>query len=410
MTKYHYQAYKEKTKEIISGEIEAESPREAREKIVELGFLPTKVYEETKSEAKKQITRTLEPQYRVKNLSLDEKIQFTSEIGVLLSSQIPIIEALNNISLNVNNNKLKKISTGLRHFIQNGSTLKEAMEKYNNIFDEVYIGLITAGEMSGDMDKTFERLSDLLRKQKALKDKIIGASIYPIILTVIILATLMIFGFWVIPKLTAFYVTYGATIPPFTQKFIGVLEFIKTNWIFFTIGTLGSLYGLILLFKTKIMKIFMDNFVLKLPILSNFVNFANLSNFMAVLGIAYEAGMPIVQAVEMSGSTIKNSVLKSKIKNITAMLNKGHTLHDSVKNKQFLDAASENMIMTGEKAGNLGQMLTKIADIFDKKVDLAIETLSRAFEPFIIIIMGIIVTILMAAFLPMIINAQFVGF
>ncbi|MCI1273807.1 MAG: type II secretion system F family protein [Clostridiaceae bacterium] len=410
MKKYCYQAYKEETDELINGFVDAESPRAAREKISQLGFMPTKVYEEGSVQAQTITPQSqLDPGHRVNRLSLNEKIQLTSELGVLLSSQIPIIEALDSISTGASDFKIKRVVTGLRTSILNGSSFKEAMEKYGDVFDPVFVGLVSAGELSGDMDKTFGRLSELLKKQKAIKDKAISASIYPGILVALTLGVIVIFGGFVIPKLATTYAMTGTELPYFTQKIIGIINFFKVYWIFSVVGIAGCIYGLHALFKDVDFKAKFDKFILKIPLISNLNRMINLSNFMAVLGVAYDAGVPIVQAVQIASTTLKNLFIKSKINGMIDLLNKGKSLHDVFSMTDFLEPASNNMIKAGEKAGNLGKMVNDVADMYDKKVELATEALAKAFEPCMIVIMGVVVCILLAAFFPLIMGIATVG-
>src|SRR5574344_913824 len=331
MSIYKYRAYKEKTKDMVDGEIEAKDLREARMKIMELGFLPTKVYDEsTPNDIKKDNSKSFKHiKYEVNNLSLNEKIFFTSQLQVLLSSQIPIIEALNVLAQNNQNLKVKKVAEGLRASIQNGSTLKEAMEKYGNVFNKLFIGLVSAGEMSGEIDKTFERLSTLLEKQKKIKEKIVSASIYPIILICLIIAILTIFGMFVIPIFSSLYANSGTEMPALATAVIGFMNFMHTYWYIPLVGISGGIYAIWKLMKQSSFKKAWDKFVLKIPKLSEFINISNLANFIAVLQVGYEAGMPVTQALEMASSTVDNTFIKETTHNMSKLLSKGHTLYDS---------------------------------------------------------------------------------
>ncbi len=401
MTKFKYKAYCEKEQKIIDGEVDAKNSREAREKIRELGYLPTKVYSD-KDYTSTQKAPNLSRDKVINRLSIEEKILLTSELEVLLSSQIPIIEALTILSDNSPNYKIKRITEKLCDAIKHGSTLKEAFGKYVHVFDEVYVGLIAAGESSGDISKTFERLLRILNKQKFLKDKMISASIYPAILIALIIGVLAIFGALVLPRFAAFYTGMGVDLPLMAQMLFGFTQFMSSYWWLSIIGISGIGYGLFKLTKLSPVEKFIDKFNLSIPYLCDFTNIINLANYTAVLSVAYDSGMPITQATEMATSTIKNHILKNKAEMTSKYLAKGHTLYDSLNMAHILSPTYMNMILTGEKTGELGKMLGQITDIFDKKTEQVVEAISKAFEPALIIVMGIVVGFLLLACWPLI--------
>lgn len=413
MAKFKYKAIKEMTKDFIEGEIEAIDEREAREKIRELGFLPTKVFfakTDFNESFEKKTTTVEDDSTYINRLSLDEKIQFTSELEVLLSSQIPIIAALNMLEDSIPNIKLKRLSKGLKKSIEKGSTLKEAFEQYKNVFDPVFIGLITAGEMSGNISETFGRLNGLQNKQKAIKEKLISASIYPAIVIVIMIGVLALFGGFVLPRLFGLYIDAGAELPFMAEMIYGFIKFMAHSWLLVLIGGIGAGYGLFKTFQLAPIKKYFEKLVLELPLVGNFAKMINLSNFIAVLQIAYDAGIPISSAVEMASTTIKNHVIKQQSDKVVKSLNKGHTLYDAFNMSHILDRSYMNLILTGEKSGELGKMLNQLADLFDKKTDMVITALAKSFEPALIIILGIAVGILLLAFMPMLMGGIPVNF
>ena len=393
---FYYEAIKEGSNEKISGTIEGESPRDVRDKIKKQGFLPIKVKEISQNSSTESDNNT---NSIVAKLSLSEKIQFTSELESLLTSQIPVLEALETIKQSAPNRKIKYIANSIQKAIGNGYSLAQAFEKFKNIFDNVYIGLVAAGEKSGNIDKTFGRIVRILKKQQDVKWKVINALIYPGILCTIIFAVTFIFTFIVIPKFMEMYSSIGGELPPFTKAFLGFFS-LKTLLICFILLT-----TFIFLLKTPKFKALFDYHILKVPMLSDFIRAANLSNFIAVLEVSYEAGIPISKCLEMAGSTVKNVVIKKQAANSVIMVNKGHTLTDSFKSSHILDPVSENMIATGEKSGELGHMLYQISENFDRLINNTIDILSKAVEPVMLIIMGIVVVIILLAFVPVITGA-----
>jgi len=407
MAKFKYSALNEKTNEIVNSEIEADSAREAREKIMALGFLPTKVFEENKiyddiEKSQTQSIKSVKTDSKITHLTLDEKIQFTSQLEVLMSSQVPILDALESISESSPNWKIQYIAKSIMESIKSGLTLKESFERFSTVFDKVYIGLITTGEMSGNIEQTFERVMRILKKQSDVKSKVVSALTYPSILLCIMAGVVTLFSAFVIPRFAAMYSSMGSELPCFTKFVMNILGFFGAHK-FILIGVIiASIYGIIQLFKNSVFKKKLDGFLLKIPIIKDFVRVVNLANFVSVMEVGYEAGIPIAQSIEMAQSTIGNTIIKQETSRVVKMINKGHTLYDSFHSQQVLDAVSENLIKTGEKSGELGKMFHQISENFDKKIDTVVDVLARSFEPIMLVVMGILVLIIALAFFPVI--------
>lgn len=401
MAKFQYKALKNKT-EFVEGEIEATSYREARQKIIELGFLPTKVYSETLKPEKysEHISAPVNEGKTVRRLSMNEKTMFTSELQTLLSSGISIVEALESVERNTASKKIKTICNTLKQSILAGNTFAQSMEKYySKVFGQIYIGLVKAGETAGELEETLLRMLVILNKQAKILDKIKSASIYPAILIVMLLGLVTLFSVLVFPKLMGVVNFSGGEIPLFAQTVFGFCTFVQHFWWLLIVLIVGLISGFKTLMQTYLFKRKVDNFVLHVPKLSDFVKYTNLANYMTVLAISYESGVPIASALELSNKTIDNIVIKTKLSRVASMVRNGKSLVESLDTAQVIPPTLMSMIATGEKTGSLGKMLQDSADVIDKKVDFVLEALSKAFEPAIIIILGICVGSMLFAFM-----------
>ena len=402
MTKFQYKALKNKT-EFVEGEIEANSPREARQKILALGFLPTKVYTEycgEKQSYAEQSYVSVGHIQNVKRLSLNEKIWFTSELQTLLGAGISVIEALESVERNSASLKIKSISNHLRQSIFSGATFAQSMEKYYaNVFGQVYIGLVKAGEAAGELDETLARMLVILDKEEKILDKIKSASIYPCILIAMMLGLIILFSCLVFPNLMGVVTFSGGEAPFFAQLVIGFCSFVQHFWWLLIVLVAGVIAGFQALMQTYVFKKKVDEFVLKVPKLSEFINYINLANYMTVLHISYDAGVPIVAALELAQKTVGNLLIKAKLSSVVSMVKSGKSLTQAFNTSQVIPSPLMSMIATGEKSGSLGKMLKETVDVIDKKVDFVLEALSKAFEPTIIIILGLCVGALLIAFM-----------
>lgn len=401
MAKYKYKALENNTT-LIEGEIEADSLREARGLIRALGFIPTKIYTENAVSAQVQTMAKQDKNIvkeQIRHLSLEQKINFTSQLETLLSAGIPILEVLQSIQNNTNDNKLKTISSNLYLGVVSGLTFAQSLTGiYKNIFGSTYCSLIKTGEDAGELEVTLQRMLVMLRKQEAIKNKIKSASIYPIVLLTMMTGLLVLFSKFVFPKFAGVMAFNGADLPFLAQTIIGCFDFVNNFWWLLLMFIGAGCYGLVNLFKNPQFKRKWDDFILIIPVISDFITYINLSNFMTVMYIAYDAGVTVTASLELASETVGNHNIKLKIFNSIKMVRAGTSLTEALECSMAIPQAMISMISAGEKSGTLGKMFHDIADVIDKKVDMTLETMTKLFEPAVILIIGGAVLFIAIAF------------
>ena len=392
MAKFFYKALKNNKIE-VKGYIEAENPREARDKVRGLGFLPTNIYEETFEKPKVENTES-----KIKSLSLNEKIFFTSELQVMLSSSIPIIESLSTVEEHAHKPKIKFIANNIKNKIMNGSTFSEALKSYENVFGPVYLGLCTAGEESGNLDKTLEYNLAVLKKQDDLKSKVISMSVYPAITVLILIAVFIICGKFVFPAFINGANISAGDIPLTVNFVVSTCEYLFKYWMIVIIALFACVWGIIKIWAQSVFKKFVDARLLEIPLVSDFIRYINLSSFFTVLNVAYESGITIVSSLELAISTISNSLIKQEAELSKNLVMRGEELSQSFVKSELVPPIFNTLIVTGEKSGRLGQMFRDIALGIDKKLDMVMSSLAKAFEPTLTVIIGIVVGYIVVAF------------
>ncbi len=404
MAKYKYNALNNNN-QIVKGEIEASSIRDARDRIRKLGFVPTKVYIETIIDEDFRVENTSDTKKHVSEisfLSLDEKIMFTSELQVLLSSGIAIIEALATLETNTPKIKLKDVCLNLKNAIISGLTFAQALDSlYGKIFGPVYTAVIKTGEDSGELDSALLRMLVLLNKQNRVKEKIISASIYPAVLILIMLGVLILFSKFVFPAFMSVFTFNGAELPFLASMLVGICSFVGNFWWFILICFGAACGAMTALFKNPQFKSRWDEFILRVPVVSDFIQHINLSNFMTVLQISYDAGLPIMSGLELSKKTVGNYTIKNRITAALRYVKNGYSLSEAFSRTCAIPHALITMIATGEKSGTLGKMFHDAAEVLDKKVDIALDALMKLFEPALIVILGGTVLFIAVAFFQM---------
>src|SRR5574344_658506 len=396
MTVYNYVALKN-NRDTVKGKIEAANFKQARENVRKLGFIPTKIYEEAKAETENKVEAK-----KLQCLGLQDKIEFTSTVQILIQSGIPVIEALVFMENDAAKLKIRLLAKEMRRQIMAGSTFADTIAKYPKIFGQVYIGLSKAGEDSGELEKTLERLLELLKKQAAITAKGIGTLMYPafVVLRAMVIVTIMLV--FVFPAFKDMFANQGKELPWITATLMGIGEFLKTYWILIPVIFGTVIFGSAFLLNWEPSKRKIDEFVLKVPLLRDLIQFSNFSNFIAVMQVAYDAGVPIVDCLYLSNLTLTNFTLQGKITAATTKVQQAQHLSLALRTSQVMPKMILFMIATGEQSGRLGDMLLQATNYIDKKLDAIIDTMTKMIEPIMLIVIGSIVLVLaLALYLPL---------
>ena len=400
MAIFNYNAIKD-GKDIVKGKIEAGSIREARENIQKMGFIPTKVEEENVIVQDDKNKKSSKPA-KIPNLKLEDKIDFTSTLQILAQSGIPIIESLLFIENDAAKLRVRLVAQELRRQIMNGGTFADTVAKYPEQFGQVYLGLCKAGEDSGELEKTLGRLLELLTKQAAIRGKVIGTLMYPVFVIVLAVIIVLVMLMFVFPVFADMFENMGKELPWITKILMDTGITLKTYWYLVPLG-IGGVVGLItFVMRWQPSKRKIDEMSLKIPVISDLLTFSDFSNFIAVLQVAYDAGVPIVECLYLANLTLTNYTLQTKVKMATEKVQQGQHLSTSLRLTNVMPKMILFMIATGEQSGRLGDMLGQATSYIDKQLDKIIDVMTKMIEPIMLIVIGGIVLVLaLALYLPL---------
>ena len=393
MPRYEYEArWGEETKR---GTVDAKSQVEARVKVKNMGYKLVALRELSANQVK-ATTGTLQ------SLSLKEKIDFTQTFLTLNKAGLPIIESLIFIEKDAASRQVRLLAQEIKKQIISGYTLSDTISKYPNLFGHVYIGLAKAGEDSGEIDKTFERLIDLLKKQGDIKGKVISALTYPVFVVLLAIAVVLVMLMFVFPAFKDMFDQQGKELPAITQFCIDAGEFLKDKWMVIPLAIIGFVglgsYAL----KWEPSRRKLDEWLLKIPIISDLVKAAAFSNFLTVLQIAYDAGIPIIECLYLSRTTLSNYVMNEAIKISIKKMQAGAHLSESLKAANLFPKMILFMVSTGEQSGRLGELMDQSVKQIDQDLDNIIDTLGKLVEPVMLIFIGVIVCFLaLSLYLPL---------
>ena len=393
MTIYNYKALKDNN-EVVGGKIEADDLKTARENIRKLGLIPTKVFEESEKVAAAKV--------KLSPLSLQELIDFTSTFQTLIQTGVPLIEGLVFLEKDAVSSRIRLLAREIRKQVIAGATFADTVAMYKEIFGNIYVGLSRAGEDSGEMEKTMGRLVDLLKKQAAIKSKVLGTLIYPCFVIVLAIVVVTVMIMFVFPAFRDMFETAGADLPIFTKICIQLGDFMKANWAVVLIVFVAIIASIITAFKNEVSRKIIDELLLRVALIGDMLKYANFSNFITVMYVAYEAGIPIVDCLYLGNLTLDNWTLRNAISDSITKVQQGTHLSVALRSTKVLPSMVLFMIATGEQTGRMGEMLHQSVLYLDKELDKIIDALTRMIEPLMLLLIGGIVLFLaLALYLPL---------
>ena len=390
---FSYQALKG-GKEVVKGEVTASNLKDAREVIRKMGLVPTKISEYIDPKMKKG--------KGVTTLSLADKIDFISTLQILLTSGIPAVESLMFMEQEAAKRKIRDLARMLKTQIMAGSTFADVLARYPQTFGYIFIGLVKAGEEAGELEKTLGRIKDLLTKQQNIKTRVIGTLMYPMFVIVLAMIIILVMLLFVFPAFKDMFEQQDKKLPWITQMMINAGDFLKEYWYTLPIFIIAFVALGYLITHWRPTRELLDKAILKIPLFNNLIMYSNYSNFMSVLHVSYDAGIPIVDCLNLGVITLTNTILHKKIAKSIVKVSQGLQISQALKTTKVMPKMLLFMVATGEQSGRLGDMLEKAVNFLDKTLDGIIDTVTKMIEPIMLVVIGSIVLVMaLALYLPL---------
>ncbi len=313
---------------------------------------------------------------------------FTRQLATLLHAGIPLARALSTLVEQIKNLRLKTPVSEVRNAVNEGMPLADALAKHPKLFDELFVSMVRAGEIAGNLDEVLTRLADFLESSQKLKSKIQGAMIYPAVMVVVgtgIMAVLMI---KVIPEITQMFTQQGKTLPLNTRFLIASSGFMGRNWLFILFGLIA--FGILFMrwTKSKDGKPVWHNFVLKLPVLGELVRTINVGRFARTLGTMLQAGVPMLRSLDTAKQIVGNVLIQQAIEDAKLAVTEGVSLATTLKKSGQFPTTMIDMVAVGEEAGKLEAMLDRVATTYESEVDTKLSRFTALLEPLMLVVMG----------------------
>ena len=401
MPKYAYKATNKEGKDQF-GVLESESQALAVQDIRNMGLFPTHIREARKSDEKRARKKKggLGEIY-FGGLKWKEVVVMTRQIATLIDAGLPLLRSLNILVAQLKPSKLRDILRDVTADVQSGSTFSEGLAKHPKAFDRLYVNMVKAGEVGGMLETVLARLATFMEKRMALIRKVRGAMVYPIFVITAATGIVTFLLIKVVPVFAEIFAEFGSGLPAPTQFLVDVSEFIQYQWWRIMLYFSSTIITLKLGRKVPFIQRLIDRVSLKIPKIGDLVTKVAVARFARTLGTLLTSGVPILQALKITRETISNSVIQDAIQKVHDRIKEGDTIAAPLDESKVFPAMVVNMIDVGEETGSLDAMLTKVADIYDSEVEIAVDAMLSLMEPAIILILGgIIGFIVIALYLP----------
>ncbi len=332
------------------------------------------------------ISELLEASKRIK---ARDKAVFARQFATMINAGLAVLRALSVLEEQTQNPRLRKIISAVRSDVEAGMSLSDAMAKHPVAFDRLYVAMVRAGEAGGALDKTLIRLAVQLEKDDSLRRSIKSAMTYPILIGVF--ALLVMFGMilFIIPIFGGMYNDLGGELPLLTRGMIGVSDAIKGYWFILFPGLILVIWSLLRLKKTEQGTRAWDRLKLKLPMkLGPVIQKIAIARFSRTLATLVGSGVPILQAIEITGKTSGNTVIEESMVEVKESVRNGETIARPLSRVPVFPPMVTQMISIGEETGALDSMLNKVADFYEDEVDAAVKSLTSIIEPIMMIFIG----------------------
>ncbi|MBC7196516.1 MAG: type II secretion system F family protein [Deferribacterales bacterium] len=334
----------------------------------------------------------------------EDIVIITRQLATMISAGLPLIKALDIIASQASKKKLRNIFNDIKNQIEQGLQFYRALQKYRNIFGDLYINMVQAGEAGGLLDNVLDRLAIYMEKAISLKRKVKAAMMYPSIVLIVAVAVVWGLLVFIIPKFKEMYEGFGGSLPALTQLTINMSEFLASWYgggvILGTIVLLSITVGLIYK-RTEKGRLFIDRLLLKIPKIGDLLRKVAVAKFSRTFGTLLNSGVAILDALDIVARTSGNKFIEKHLLRSKVDIEQGKNIVYPLEKSGIFPPMVTQMISVGEETGALDQMLSKIADFYDDEVDRAVEGLTKMIEPMLMLIVGGSVGfIIVAMYLP----------
>lgn len=377
------------------GEVEAETLQSVTDQLRQRGLIVLNVGEKKQS-------KEIELPWTGRIKSADLTIM-TRQLSTMVSSGMSILRALNVLERQTENEKLKKILATVRRNVESGVPLSDALERHPEVFNPLYVSMVRAGETGGVLESSLHRVADQLEKDDALRRQIKSAMVYPTVIVTFAAIVLLALITFLVPVFEGIFEQFDGELPMITRFTVGLSDVITGRWYLILAGTIAAVWGFRRWKSSENGRRQWQRFCLRIPMkIGDIVQKVALARWSRTLSALLAAGVPLLQALEITGKTAGNVVVEDAMDDIRASVRSGGSISAPMKTATIFPPMVTHMVGVGEETGALDTMLSKIADFYEDQVAAAVKSLTSILEPVMLVVVGGIVGfVVIAMYLPM---------
>lgn len=391
MKKFLYEARDRTNNKIVKSTVQADSENAAAKLLMKQGFIITSLKEQSvDSNILASITG---------RITTKDKIVFSRQLATLIGAGLPLAQSLHTILDQTENKKLQSIIQEITAMVEGGKSLSDSFNKYPKVFDPVFLALVNAGEASGTLDKSLQRIADQQEKDAQTMSKIKGALTYPIIVLVVIFGVIAFMLFTVVPQVEKLYHDLKKELPFLTKVMVDASTFLASYWWIAILVLLGGGYFTVQFFKSEAGSKIIDVVKLKTPIFGKMFIKLYMSRFARTGQSLLSTGVTMLNMLKITSTAVNNSVISTSIMNAAERVKGGKALSVAIASEDYILPLVPQMISIGEQSGHIDEMMGKLAQVYEDELDEQVRTISTAIEPVLMVVLAIVAGGMVAAIL-----------
>ncbi len=392
MITFVYTAHKTETGETVKAEVQAENERAAAKLLVAQGLFPISI-------DPKDGAGFLAKSGFGTRVGAKDRVIFTRQLSTLINAGLPLTQSLRTVSEQVQNKTLHDVSVAVVSSVESGTSLSQSFAQYPKIFSDIYVSLVAAGESSGSLDKSLERIAMQQEKDAAIVGKIRSALIYPIIVLLVIAAVLVFMLTTVLPQVGGLYKDLHKPLPTLTQILLAISNFIMHFWFIVIIGLVAGGFALKNYIQTEQGRAVADRVKLDVPLFGKIYRKVYMARFARTLGTMLQSGIPMLEALRIVKNAIDNVHVEAVLEKSMQGVKGGKALSTTLENEETFIKLVPQMIKIGEQSGAIDSMLDRVATYYENEVDEEVKNISTTIEPLLMVVLGVTVGGVIAAIL-----------
>ena len=379
------------------GKISAETREAVTAEIKSRGLIPIKITEPS------LLSRDIEISFMQKKPKHRDLSVFCRQFVSILNAGVPVVAALEMLAAQTENKILAQALTDIRLSVEMGESLTLAMGEHIKIFGSMFISLVSAGESSGSLPNSFNRMAEQLEKDSRLRSMMTKATIYPTVILIVTIVVVMVMLTFVVPTFSSMFLELGTELPALTVAVVCVSDFMRSYWYIVLVGAIGLITGVRWAAGTIRGKYIFNTIALKAPVVKGFVVKTSSAKMARTMATLIGSGIPLMEAIDITSKTMSNLFFRDALDNARSDVAMGTPLSETLRNSRVFPPMVYQMLSIGEESGNTEGMLERIADYYEEEAEAATQKMMAMLEPTIIVIMAVLVCIIIfSVMLPMV--------